>query len=405
MTTGGGLRYIDACAETGTSAAVVVEADTPIAHTTQMFPVDERGELVAADDLRPQLDAVMAGISNVLSRAQTGLDNLVRLNVNLARDADSDSVREYLAERFPGEHKSAATFVTGGLALDGALVAMDAFAAVPKRDPTYTGRVAFLPSVGSGTIGGGASVGVMPPGPKAYLSGQASGTAGASSGAMKDATQGTMRSLHATLAWIGLTARDVVQLKSFHNSIGETELIAATIEEYYLGKPSPPLVSVEWTDASFLTYLDEATVPVEIELHAARGPHWTPPATDEVLSFLTPPDLTAPRNYTRVVTINGDYDLVYTSGLYGDATLDAEGQTRSMFEGMKTLIAKAGSDMDHLVRNTSYITGKDASDALDRIRPEYFREGRAPASSKMPVKGVGKSGAVTTLDMIAVVPR
>ena len=398
------LRYFEPCAETGASAAVVVKADVPIVHTAQVLAIDEHGALLGAGDLRRQLDWVMTKVAAVLGDVGAGLDRLVRLNVNVTRDADGDSVRELLAERFAGESKPTATFVTGGLAIDGALVAIDAFAAAPKREP-YTHSVVLLPPARSGTIGRGARAGIMPPGPKAYLSGQASGTAGASSGVMKEATQGTMRSLHATLAWLGMSARDVVQLKSFHNRIEETRLIADTIEAYYLGKPSPPLVSVEWTDASFLTYLDEATVPVEIELHATRGARWPPPTTSDALSFLTPPDLDAPRNFTRVVTINGDYDLVYTSGIYGDPKLDAEGQTRSMFETMKAVITKAGSNMDHLVRNTSYVVGQGASEALDQIRPEYFREERKPASSKMPVTGVGSPGAVTTLDMIAVVPR
>ena len=402
--TGRDLRYVDPCPETGTSGAVVVKADVPIAHTAQMYPIDEQGSLVAAGDIRAQLDVVIEQISAVLSGADTGLERLVRLNVNLARDTDGDSGRDFLAERFGGDAKPAATFVTGGLAINGALVAIDAFAAVPKREP-YTKSVAFLPPAQFGTIGRGASAGVMPPGPKVYLSGQASGTAGASSGVMREAAQSTMRSLHATLAWLGLSARDVVQLKSFHNRIEETRLIADTIEAYYLGKPSPPLVSVEWTDASFLTYLDEATVPVEIELHAAPGPHWAPPTMSDALSFLTPPELDAPRNFTRVVTINGNYDLVYTSGIYGEPELDAEDQTRSMFETMKAVITKAGSDMEHLVRNTSYVAGQAASEALDQIRPEYFREERKPASSKMPVTGVGRPGAVTTLDMIAIVPE
>jgi hypothetical protein len=74
MTAGRDLDRLDVCAQTGISAAVVVPADVPVAHTAQMFPVDGAGALVSSAELAAHLDAVMANLASVLAGVGAGDD-------------------------------------------------------------------------------------------------------------------------------------------------------------------------------------------------------------------------------------------------------------------------------------------------------------------------------------------
>lgn len=72
---------------------------------------------------------------------------------------------------------------------------------------------------------------VLSPGRKVFISGQAE-----TGNNLTDATQQTMRSLFATLAYLGAKADDVVQLKAFMNPIEEAEVLEKEIASFFGGR-------------------------------------------------------------------------------------------------------------------------------------------------------------------------
>jgi enamine deaminase RidA (YjgF/YER057c/UK114 family) len=83
-------------------------------------------------------------------------------------------------------------------------------------------------------------------------------------------------------------------------------------------------------------------------------------------------------------------------------TADGAGQVREIFGSLGELLKKTGSDFEHLVKATYYVTDDEASNKLNELRPEFYHPQRPPAASKAKVKGVGLAGKTVTMDMIAV---
>jgi enamine deaminase RidA (YjgF/YER057c/UK114 family) len=61
-----------------------------------------------------------------------------------------------------------------------------------------------------------------------------------------------------------------------------------------------------------------------------------------------------------------------------------------------------GTDLDHLVKATYYVTDEETSSRLDVIRPKFYSPNRPPAASRAMVAGVGFPERSVTIDMIAV---
>ena len=67
---------------------------------------------------------------------------------------------------------------------------------------------------------------------------------------------------------------------------------------------------------------------------------------------------------------------------------DPEAQVRQVFENLKTALAAAGADMDHVVKLTIFLTDMGDLDVLRRVRDEYVRKDAPPASSLIQVSGL-----------------
>jgi enamine deaminase RidA (YjgF/YER057c/UK114 family) len=65
-------------------------------------------------------------------------------------------------------------------------------------------------------------------------------------------------------------------------------------------------------------------------------------------------------------------------------------------------LESSGSDFEHLVKATYYVSDDLAGNKLNDIRPQFFNPLRPPAASKAKVRGVGVPDKTVTLDMIAV---
>ena len=61
-----------------------------------------------------------------------------------------------------------------------------------------------------------------------------------------------------------------------------------------------------------------------------------------------------------------------------------------------------GTDLEHLVKATYYVSDDDASKGLNDVRPEFFNPQRPPAASKAMIRAVGRTERTVLVDMIAV---
>lgn len=379
------LKFIDPDKAAGASLAVMVE-DVPLAHTEQVFSTDKKGNFVDAGDVRRQTDNIIANLDRILIPVNSGLPVIAKLNVYLSRDADLSVVRRVLADRFNGGYKPAICFVTGALALPQALVAMDAVAAtVPAVAGNLSPQSAVTAPIAEERfqVRKYPHVAVLPAGPKLYVSGMAD------TNSLLPATRATLEKLVACIGHLGSKPEDIVQLKVFLQPMSEVAAVRKVVADYFGGK-APPTVFVDWISASPV---------VEIEMIAAA--HGETSKETNSVSYFTPPGTTDSKVYRRVARVNHGR-LVYVSGLYGEKASDGAGQIREIFSKLGTATKQSGSDFEHLVKATYYVTDNDASDKLNALRPEYYNPQRPPAASKAKVKGVGLAGKTVTIDMIAV---
>lgn len=357
-----GRKVIEPDAATGTALAVVVDP-VPLAHTAQVYALDEQGRMVGA---RQQVEQVLKNLAGRLVGAKSSLNQIVKINIYLRHQETVPEVQRVLGKTFRGPDKPAVCYVVGTLAHPDALVAMDAIALTATRAGQEVTRRQ--------------GCAVLPPGPVVYVSGQAE------KGDLLQATRRTMASLKATLDFLGLNPEQVVQLKAFLQPMTRTAEVEKEIAAYFPGQPAPPVVFVEWI----------SSLPIEIELIAAAGP---PRDGADAVEFLTPPGLAPSPVYSRIARINRG-KRVYVSGLYG--TSGGTGQVQEMFGTLGRLLDTAGSDFRHLAKATYYVIDDDASKQLNTMRPKVYDPKRPPAASKATVASVGRPGRTITFDMIAV---
>ena len=72
---------------------------------------------------------------------------------------------------------------------------------------------------------------------------------------------------------------------------------------------------------------------------------------------------------------------------------DMEAQVRRVFENLKALAAAAGSDLDHTVRVTVYLTDLQHFALVNRVMAEYFSQ-PYPARAAIGVAALPKGAAV-----------
>lgn len=377
------VQYIGADPATGTSAAVLVNENLPLVHTTQLLPLDKKGQLVGSKSVAAQTNRVLENIQRALQRSGTDVSNLIKLNVYVPNGQTIDSVKQVFTKVFPSRVKPAATFAVSSLPHSKAKVAIDAVAAAPPGSQQPTAASVHAPTLyGDETVGHAA---VLPPGERVYISGQAE-----KDESVVIATEKTMQSLHKTLDHLGTDASQVVQVKAFLNPMAQAQEVREKIASFYPDQTLPSIVLVEWTHQSY---------PVEIEMIAAAD---TSIASDtSAISYITPPGMSSSTVFSRVAQVHRG-NPVYISGLYGSPAKDAVGQIRDIFTDMGDLLNKADSDFKHLVKATYYTTSNEAGQGLGKVRPNFYDPKRPPAASLAPIQGVGSKNAALTVDMIAV---
>jgi enamine deaminase RidA (YjgF/YER057c/UK114 family) len=386
----------------GAARAVVVE-DGALVHTALLLSEDADGRLNGEGDVKLQASRVLENLQTALTAARTSVDHLVRLHVYLTDPSATPVIERLLAERFAGRHKPAVTFVETAPVRKGVLVAMDAIAATASpgnlaRPERYVVRGLAKQARN------GAHVAVQPPGPFAVVSGRAA------QGAFESGIAGTMDQLRADLAGVGLSFDHVVQIKSFVGDISRADQLRDIVAGYF-ERTAPPQVVTEWLGAG---------PPAEIELIAAMSgaesadardrTRLPPPAAGRGASGASPVPAAVGSRVTYVEPISSRYSRVavarggkpvFISGLYGPSS-EPVMQVTEMFEQLRRLLQEAGSDLSHLVKATYYVSDKGADERINTIRPTLYNPERPPAASKITVRGTGRAGKGSTLDMIAV---
>ena len=229
------------------------------------------------------------------------------------------------------------------------------------------------------------SFAVLPAGPKIFVSGMAD------TNVLSEATRKTLEKLTAAIGHLGLEKKDIVQLKAFLEPMSEVGSVRKEIVSFFDGQ-APPMVFVEWISP-------RPNPPIEIELVAPAKGDFSPETNS--VTFLTPPGTTDSKVFRRVARVNRG-KLIFTSGLYSEISGDGRVQVREIFRSLNGILQQTGSDFEHLVKATYYVTDDDASNKLNEIRPQFYRPDRPPAASKAKVKAVGVPQTTVSLDMIAV---
>ena len=120
---------------------------------------------------------------------------------------------------------------------------------------------------------------------------------------------------------------------------------------------------------------------------------------------LCPADLAGPTGpYSHAVLVG---EQIYVSGLLAldtDGSLvggnDAAAQARHIFGLLARILAGSGSDLNHVVKLTFFLTDLRDRFALNQVRSEIFGEWR-PASTLVQVAGLIGDGTVMEIEAIA----
>jgi enamine deaminase RidA (YjgF/YER057c/UK114 family) len=368
------IQYAQTSRLKGSSDAVIVK-NVPLVHTSQIFSLDKRGKFVFKDELQKQIGQIFGNLSKALKIADSGIDQVVKLNIYLKNSTLISEVQTEIGRRFKSGKLPAVSYVTGNLSYPDALISIDAIAVSTNSSDN---NVKYFNS-------GSTQVSILPPGPVVYVSGQAA------KGNLTEATLNTLKQLEETLHFLGLEKRDIVQIKSFINPISDLSTVQNVMAEFFKEGTIPPLVNVEWLSKDPL---------IEIELIASSNR--TLSKSNEQLDFITPKGMVHSPVYSKVTRVNYG-SKVYVSGLYGNTERGIKSELSDIFDFLDLISKNSGSDLKHLVKATYYVSNDLHSAALNEIRPKYYDPKRPPAASKALVKDVGALKAGVSMDMIGVV--
>ena len=368
------IQYAQTSRLKGSSDAVIVK-NVPLVHTSQIFSLDKRGKFVFKDELQKQIGQIFGNLSKALKIADTGIDQVVKLNIYLKNSTLISEVQTEIGRRFKSGKLPAVSYVTGNLSYPDALISIDAIAVSTNSSDN---NVKYFNS-------GSTQVSILPPGPVVYVSGQAA------KGNLTEATLNTLKQLEETLHFLGLEKRDIVQIKSFINPISDLSTVQNVMAEFFKEGTIPPLVNVEWLSKDPL---------IEIELIASSNR--TLSKANEQIDFITPKGMVHSPVYSKVTRVNYG-SKVYVSGLYGNTERGINSELSDIFDFLDLIMKQSGSDLKHLLKATYYVSNDLHSAALNEIRPKYYDPKRPPAASKAMVKDVGLIKAGVSMDMIGVV--
>ncbi len=372
------IEYLPLDAPAGMSQAVIVQG-FPLVHTRQLLPLDAAGKVVGKDSVDKQIQQVLNNLEAVLKDSGSGLDKLVRLNIYAIAPATVTRVQKLLSKRLNSSVRPVITSVLTPMPHRDALVALDAVATAADHGKA----VALKRCKAVAGHKNCADAAILPRGGVAYLSGQPEDNE-----LTELAVTRSMSNLMKTAGFLKLGPENVVQIKVFLHPVTSAEGVLREVRKFFPGRMTPPVVFVEWL----------AAVPIEIEM-VAQLPLSGKAA--ENVEYFTPPEVRPSNVFSKVALVHTERQI-YISGQYARVPSRGEPQAKYVFQQLQEILAKAGSDMRHLVKGTYYVCDHDAARWVDRTRPKVFDPDRPPAASKAMVHAMGMEGRTMTVDMIAV---
>lgn len=103
----------------------------------------------------------------------------------------------------------------------------------------------------------------------------------------------------------------------------------------------------------------------------------------------------------KAIWLAGQTTTVDESGK--DISGNFEAQARTVFVLMDRTLKRAGGSLANLVTMTVFITDPRYGDAFVKIRSEFFRDGRFPASALITVTAFARPGILIEIQGVAVV--
>lgn len=82
---------------------------------------------------------------------------------------------------------------------------------------------------------------------------------------------------------------------------------------------------------------------------------------------------------------------------------DAAGQTRQVFENIRTILAEAGAGLEHVVKITVFAADIKYRDAINKVRSETFKA-PYPASTQVAVAALVDPDWMVEIEAVAFVP-
>jgi len=105
----------------------------------------------------------------------------------------------------------------------------------------------------------------------------------------------------------------------------------------------------------------------------------------------------------RTVWLAGQTATVDESGREIAGNLEA--QARAVFALMDKTLRRAGGTLANLVTMTVFINDPRHGDPFVRVRGEFFKDGRFPASALITVSAFARPGIVIEIQGVAVIPE
>ena len=96
-----------------------------------ILPVDARGRLVGEDDVVKQARFVFVELGRILAAAGCGFEDVVKVTIFMTNIDDRPSINPIRQEMFEAARPASTLVEVSGLAVPGALVEVDAVAALP----------------------------------------------------------------------------------------------------------------------------------------------------------------------------------------------------------------------------------------------------------------------------------
>jgi enamine deaminase RidA (YjgF/YER057c/UK114 family) len=363
----------------GRAADFVVVSGHPLVYTGQVLPIDAEGKLVGESSDEKQVEQVLENLQTLLAESGSGLERLAKLNIYADSAETINKFQEQLWDRLDAAVRPAVCAVISPLSTAHAVVAVDAVAIADDQGENVT----LQQCTGVATEVDCADVAVKPRGGVVYLSGQADKSP------LPQATVKSMTTLLDVVKQLGLQSSQIVQLKVFVDSAAESHTVRAELKRLFPDQMLPPVIFVEW--------IASAPVEIEIVVHLPRD-DWR---DGKALRFFTPADVKPSPVFSRAALIQSDRQI-FISGLTSREPGGGEVQVRDVFTQLQEILTESGSDWNHLAKATYYVSDEEASDMLNKLRPEYYNPERPPAASKAMVHGVGRADRTILMDMIAV---